>query len=235
VAVRVVGDEYAFVMPDRIKGGTVTMDIANSGREPHEFGLARIDPGKTAADVQKALAKSGENAPKWLHDIGGVPPITPGERLSITRRLTPGTYAFICFLPSPTGKPHYALGMQKAFTVAGDNGARAPRTDGAIVAGRKSISVVGAVRPGRRTYELRNAAESPHGFFILSYAPGKTMRDLDRWAGKSFAGPAPARLVGGIQSIPGGTSVYMTADFETGRTYTVLDDDGPSRTTFTPR
>jgi hypothetical protein len=57
-AVRVEGREYAFVMPDRIKGGVVAMDFSNPGRELHEYSLSRLDPGKTLADVNDVLAKA---------------------------------------------------------------------------------------------------------------------------------------------------------------------------------
>jgi hypothetical protein len=43
----VEGSEYAYVMPDEIDGGVVSMRFRNNGKEPHEFALIRIGGGHT--------------------------------------------------------------------------------------------------------------------------------------------------------------------------------------------
>jgi hypothetical protein len=232
-AVRVVGGEYAFAMPDRVEGGVTTMNFVNAGKEPHEYGLARLGTGKTLADLDKVLAKGGE-PPEWVEDIGGVPPMTPGQRVSITRRLRPGKYIFVCFLSAPKGKLHYQLGMKKQFTVAGDTGARPPRADGIVRARDKSMEVP-TVGPGRRTLELRNAAKEPREFDLVTFEPGRGPRDLDRWAEDGGKGRAPAKLLGAMQSIAPGTSVFLTATFERGRTYYFSDNETNLRGRFTAR
>lgn len=230
-AVRVVGAEYAFVMPDRVKGGMTKMNFVNSGKELHEYGLARLEPGKTLADLDKVLAGGGE-PPEWTDDIGGVPALTPGDRISITRRLRPGTYVFLCFIPGPKGKPHYELGMKKQFTVVGNSGAQAPKTEGVVVASDKKMQVP-TVSAGRRTLELRNAAKEPREFNLLSIDPGKSRSDLGRWFNGGFKGEPPARILGAMQSIAPGTSVFLTANFESGRTYEISDEENKLRSRFT--
>jgi uncharacterized cupredoxin-like copper-binding protein len=43
----------------------------------------------------------------------------PGGSASFTVDLTPGNYAFICFLPdAKDGKPHALHGMTKQFTIS---------------------------------------------------------------------------------------------------------------------
>ncbi len=230
-AVRVVGAEYAFAMPDRVKGGFTSMDFINNGNEVHEYGLGRLESGKTLADLDAVLAKGGE-PPEWVDDIGGVPALTPGDRVSITRRLRPGTYAFVCFFPGPKGKPHYELGMKKQFTVAGDTGAESPKADGVVTASDKRMAVP-TISAGRQTLELRNAAEEPREFNLLTLDPGKTRRDAGRWFNRGFKGEPPLKLLGAMQSIAPRTSVFLTADFEGGRTYEFSDEENKLRARVT--
>lgn len=239
-AVTVDGVDYAFDMPDHVKGGLVSMDFTNSGRELHEYALARLDPGKTLADVNRVLA-SGKEPPGWVEDIGGVPVLTPGARVRITRELRSGTYLFLCFIPSPGGKPHYELGMEKVFEVAGDTGADAPQTDGVIVAGEKSFKVP-PIDAGRQTLELRNDAGEPREFSLAGLRPGRTERDaqqffapLEQGRGFRIEGKPPLELLGAMQSIPPGTSVYLTVDFKPGWLYRIADEENRIEARFTPK
>jgi hypothetical protein len=232
-AVPVVAGEYAIAMPDRIKGGVVTMDFRNSGEEPHEFALGRLERGKTLADLRRTMA-GGEEPPPWIRDLAGVPAMTPGARLSITRRLRPGTYAFLCFVPAPTGQSHFELGMAKQFTVAGDSGRTTPRADGVITAHDERMEVP-QVSAGRRTLELRNAASSPREFDLMTFGRGKTMRDAEKWFRSGFKGEPPLELLGAMQTIPAGTSAFLTTKFERGVTYVVSDPDHELEARFTAR
>ncbi len=88
--VEVRGDEYAYVMPEKIEGGVVTMRFTNTGDELHEYALARLEDGKTSADIEAFLAdpKSLEGGPpEWIEDVGGVPTLSQDEEVSITREL----------------------------------------------------------------------------------------------------------------------------------------------------
>ena len=115
----VQGDEYAFVMPDEAEGGVVRFNVSNTGEELHEYALGRLDEGKTLDDVKEALESGGDDPPEWFVDVGGVPLLSPGEELGLTRELEAGTYVFLCFIPTPQGVPHVELGMLKAFELKG--------------------------------------------------------------------------------------------------------------------
>jgi hypothetical protein len=227
--VSVDGKEYAFVMPDRIDGGFVTMDFTNSGEELHEYGLGRLDEDVTEADLDKALA-SGEE-PKGIEDIGGVPVLTPGADVSISRDLEPGRYVFVCFIPDPKGRPHIALGMKKVFEVEGDADAEPPDVDGVIVANDKSFDVP-PIEAGEQTLELRNSASEPREFGLAGLRPGHTIQEASKFfapleKGRGFKVPAeaPLELLGAMQSIPAGTSVYFTAEFKQGWQYRIADEE----------
>jgi hypothetical protein len=227
--VSVDGKEYAFVMPDKIDGGFVTMDFTNSGEELHEYGLARLDEGVSEADVDKAIA-SGEE-PKGLEDIGGVPVLSPGTEVSVARDLEPGRYVFVCFLPDPKGRPHVALGMKKVFTVEGDQDAEPPDVDGVIEAKQKNFEVP-PIEAGEQTIELRNSASKPREFSLAGLRPGHTIQEASNFVaplekGRGFKVPAdaPLEFLGAMQSIPPGTSVYFTAEFQSGWRYRIADEE----------
>jgi len=229
--ITVMATEYAYDMPDQVDGGVVKMNFVNEGAVPHEFALGRLDEGKTLADLD-AVLKSGKEPPSWAHDVAGVPAMTAGAEISITRDLKPGTYAFLCFIPAERGKTHYDLGMKREFTVEGDSGEEPPEADGVITAGEDSFEVP-EVTAGNQTLELRNEASEPREFNLASLNPGKTRADADAWFRSGFSGEAPLQLLGAMQSIPPDTSVFLTADFEAGRTYVVADEENGIQQEFT--
>ena len=71
----VEGGEYAYVMPDEIDGGVVSMRFRNTGKEPHEFALSRIGEGHTIDETVRDLL-ADEDVP-YATDIGGVPLLSP--------------------------------------------------------------------------------------------------------------------------------------------------------------
>ncbi len=237
--VEVDAADYAYVMPDRIKGGVVSMRFRNTGKELHEFALVRIGEGHTVDDALAALEKSGDDLP-WLTDVAGPPALTPGATITVTRRLEPGTYAFLCYFPNTRGVPHVKLGMARRFTVAGDSGAELPKPDAVITAEPKRFDVP-ELQAGKQTIELRNASGFERGFELSTLNPGRTEADKARWAAKIEStgrlprDPVPVTALGAMQSIPSGTSVYLTLDLEAGRTYHLVEDESGIEADFTPR
>lgn len=224
--VKVSATEFAFDVPAQVEGGFVAMEFSNTGGLLHEFAFGRIDPGKTEADV-KAVIDSGDEPPAWMHDVAGVPTLSPGQTVTVTRDLEPGTYVFMCFFPSPDGTPHAQLGMYEVFQIAGDTGASAPGPDLVISASGDGLSVP-AIPAGPQTVELRNDGPGKHSFFILRSEVEDATADeifeaVDEWFGGGLEGPAPATFLGGMQTIPAGTSVFETITFDPG-TYLVFDD-----------
>jgi hypothetical protein len=102
--------EYGFNLPD-FEAGKFKLELTNIGEEPHLIAIAEVPEGVTAEEgiadesliireVAFAFALPGETAKGKL------------------RELTPGNYAFACFVETPTGVPHFALGMLGEFQVA---------------------------------------------------------------------------------------------------------------------
>ena len=236
--IQVVVNEHGYVMPGVIKGGVVAMRFRNAGKELHEFALARIDKGHTFAQALRAFEQHKE--PAWFHDVAGPGVMTPGAEITITRQLPPGLYVFGDGVPNTKGVPFNKLGGRRGFTIVGDSGAQLPKADAVITAEKKRF-VIPQLRAGVQTIELRNRAGSGRGFSLTTLNPGKTKADVDRWVksiettGKQPKEPAPMTLLGAMQTIPSGTSVYLTVNLEAGRQYRLEDDESGTKAQFTPR
>lgn len=120
-------NDYSFTVTPKIKAGTKTIRVENTGSQPHEFLLVRLDEDKEMKDVidwlgQIIARESGPlpQAPGTF--LNGVGSIDNGAVNYITVDFTPGRYALICPIPDvKDGKPHFAHGMMQQFTVAAES------------------------------------------------------------------------------------------------------------------
>ena len=163
--VDVRGDEYAFVVPTSIEGGWTTLRLQNTGKEAHEFALAKLAGDRTRADVLEVLSDpetQEQGPPDWVSIRAGIPTLEAGETASLTQRLEPGRYALICFLDGPSGKPHFLDGMVSLIDVGDDAGAGSPEAD-ATADARKGSAGAGARgrRADARADERRRTSRTP--------------------------------------------------------------------------
>ena len=97
--------------------GRNTVRFTNRANQVHEAFIAKLAPDKRAADLLGWMQKQDGPAPAI--PMGGITGIEPGRSITIIQDLTPGTYAFYCFVPdAKDGREHIAHGMMKEFTVA---------------------------------------------------------------------------------------------------------------------
>lgn len=109
--------DYSFTLDRELRAGPQTILVRTEAEQPHEVALFRMAPGKTVADLLAWI--EAREGPPPAEPIGGVAGLSRGEENRITVDLTPGEYAFICFLPDRgDGAPHFVHGMQRQFTVA---------------------------------------------------------------------------------------------------------------------
>ncbi len=221
--VTVEAGDYAYVMPGEIEGGVVSMRFRNTGNEPHEFAFGKIRGGHSIDELIRDLFANEGSVP-YAEDLGGVPLLSPGAEVTITRTLAPGTYGFLCFVPNAAGKLHLHLGMKRQFRVVGNSDAELPEPDAVITATETGFNMP-PIEAGRRTIELRNESGKDREWNLTVYAPGKTSKDVEAWANDGLKGDPPATFYGAMQSIPSGASVFLTIELESGKTYTLEDLD----------
>jgi uncharacterized cupredoxin-like copper-binding protein len=109
--------DYKFDVQGTLNAGKHTVKVQDSGPQPHEIEVVRLAPGKTLNDLA-AWMKNPQGPPPG-NALGGVSAILPGMTTYFTVDLTPGDYAFLCFIPdAKDGKPHLEHGMVKQFKVS---------------------------------------------------------------------------------------------------------------------
>ncbi|MDX6554569.1 MAG: hypothetical protein QOD86_764 [Miltoncostaeaceae bacterium] len=240
--VAVTVTDAAITMPGRVAGGMTAMRFANAGTRIHEFAMGRADAGHGVDEVRAAVRRIGRGGrpPAWLHDVGGPGNLTAGAAVTVSRVLRPGVYVVFDAVPDGRGVPGVARGLSRVFRVAGDSGAPPPHAD-VVITARADAFDIPALHAGIVTLELRVAAGAPRGFRLTSLRRGSTPGEADRWAagieqsGRLPAGPSPITMLGAMQTIPDGVSVWVTVALQAGRTYGLGDDESGVETRFTPR
>lgn len=232
--VRVEATDSAYEMPDQIEGGLATMEFVNAGEHVHEWALGRLNEGRLVAHLRAELTTNGIESLDSIEDVGGVPAMTPGATLRLTRDLEPGRYAFFCSMPASSRLAYFQVGMVRGFEVAGTSDSQPPDVDGTITVREESIEVP-AIEAGTRTLKLENTANDVRELKLLSLVPGKRAADLEAWFGNRFAGEPPADMLGVLGKLAAGETVYATVEFESGRTYHLFDQPHRVSTRFDVR
>lgn len=114
--ISVMMTDYAWQVTPEITAGKHIIKLENNATQSHEMLIAKLEPGKTVADLAK-----------WVHTMKGPPPATPlggtsgqskGDVVYVPIDLAPGEYGLMCFMPdAKDGKMHAEHGMMKQFTV----------------------------------------------------------------------------------------------------------------------
>lgn len=99
VVVRLV--DYRIIPSHPITAGTHVVRFENAGREPHEIIIMRVGKGPAESRL-----------------VGGTGMLAPHHSVISTISFAPGPHEWYCFLSSPGGKDHTALGMDQRFSVA---------------------------------------------------------------------------------------------------------------------
>ncbi len=216
--VTVLASDYAFGALETIPAGVTTLRMVNTGREPHQAGLIRVDSGKTIADLKAAMSAPGA-PPAWAVFVGGANLVAPGDTSNATQWLTPGRYVFICFIPSPDGKPHFAKGMMRPFVVTGSapSAVSEPAADNRIVLNDYGFQLARPVTAGPHVFRVENAGPQLHEVMVLVLAPGKPSADLLAWERGGMKGPPPARPIGGIVGLTPGEHATVTLTLAPGQ------------------
>lgn len=108
--------DYDFTFSKPLTPGKHVLAVKNTGKQPHEFFMAKLNAGKSPEDMAKFAEKP--NGPPPGLPMGGITDIVPGDVVYLQIDVPAGDYAFICFDPdAKDGKPHFMHGMIKRVTV----------------------------------------------------------------------------------------------------------------------
>ena len=82
-------------LPSTLKAGNVQIELTNTGKEPHDVQIVRIDGIHSLADVIKVIgSQDGAPTPSWVHGDGGIGAVAPGGVGRATVNLGPGSTTF---------------------------------------------------------------------------------------------------------------------------------------------
>ena len=215
--VTVTANDFSFDAPGKVPAGTVTMRLVNKGKELHHAQMIRVDAGKTVEDIAKALKNPGP-PPSWVKWVGGPNAVLPGKETHATSVLTPGLYAYLCFIPSPDRVPHFSKGMVLPFEVTPRPSATAslPAPDAKIRMLDYDFELSQPLTAGKRTILVENAGPQLHELALLKLAPGKSVADFAAWDAGGMKGPPPAEPIGGVVALDKGASATFTVELTPG-------------------
>jgi hypothetical protein len=109
--------DFHFDVSRPITSGTHTIQVMNSGNQPHEAIVVKLEPGATVKDFLAAF-EPGASGPPPGRPMGGIVGLDRGREGYFTTTFEPGHYAVLCFFPDQaTGREHFTQGMISEFTV----------------------------------------------------------------------------------------------------------------------
>lgn len=113
VVIRLI--DYAFILSTPLTVGRQAIRVENTGVEPHELALLKLDAGKTMADLQGYLEHA--QGPPPASRVGGVTALAPTLDAYHEVDLTPGDYVLACFVSAADGRSHIAHGKIQPIRV----------------------------------------------------------------------------------------------------------------------
>jgi len=248
-AVETNPQDFAFLAPPEIPSGWITLRMKNEGEQPHFLLLRRLPDGVTfgefTAEVSRpfddlyAEYRAGEKSrtemleelggalPAWFasaQSMGGVGLTAPGRTAQTTVLLEPGEYVMECYVVSPEGRFHGALGMLRPLIVTSESsGASAPEADVVITLSNYELVAEGELTRGEHTVrvDVRDQAEGlvGHDVHLARLDEGTRVEDVVAWMDwvDAFQSPAPVEFLGGAEEVPPGHTTYFTVNLEPGR------------------
>ena len=212
-------EEYVFTGPEQMEAGWQTVRLVNRGRDVHQIQFLGLPAGKTAEDVQQALAGRMPSLPNWLRRYGGVNSVAPGNQASVAIKLDPGTYVLLCGIPDATGRPHAMRGMVRPLRVveAGSSAAVPPSRDTTVSLNDFFFSLSKPLTSGARVLHVKNDGKQAHELVLIRLVNGASTQEfIADYRPGGAANPAGMEA-GGMTGIDPGREAYVHLNVEPGR------------------
>ena len=250
-SVDIIAQDFRFQVPDTLPSGWVTIRFHNNGKQTHFFMFNKLPDGRTYQDylnevappfgnVWTALRDSGINKqeattrlinslPQWSADIqtiGGSGLIAPGETSNIALKLVPGNYEMECYVKSPEGVFHGALGMISHVIVSEDStNLKPPDADIHLTLINHTIDYEGNISAGKHIVAVHFKDKTPFGMgddvHLVRLDETTDIDKVVEWMNwmnlHGLEAPAPAVFLGGVQEMPRGSTEYFAINLKPGR------------------
>jgi len=224
--------EYSFQTMGSIPGGVTTIRLQNTGKEPHNAQLARLNDGVTAdqliAALKSDLANNGNTAVALVTPAGGPNAVVGGGTVEVIQDLKASQYMALSTVVNAPGMSDAARGMVLPLTVTAPGPAVAlPLVSDTITLANDDFNLP-PLTTGRKLYQVVNAGAQPADFQIIGIATGKTLDDVKQYLAGSPAAtaagtpgatpsmPAPMAAASGPIPVTGGAGIATLAPGESG-------------------
>jgi hypothetical protein len=110
--------DYEYELPDDFTGqGTYVLD--QQGPQAHEMAVYRVNDGSAFSDVEAFFQTAEPAGPPPMTPAGGLGTLQVNGEATVTLDLSPGTYAFLCFVPDVSDSaPHFVHGMLQEVEIS---------------------------------------------------------------------------------------------------------------------
>lgn len=219
--VHIIAKDYSFDAPDQIPAGLTTLHLMDQGKEPHQAALIKLTEGKTYVDFMAAFRAMKPNTPPptWVVFAGGPNAAAPGGTSEVTQTLEAGNYVLVCFIPAADGISHIMKGMSRELVVTSSTATPAPEPTptSSMTLSDYKFDLSSPLKSGQNIVRVENTADQPHEVAVFKLAPGKTMKDFEKWLPVSDKDPnLPAIPVGGVVGLSKGGHAFFTVNLDAG-------------------
>lgn len=246
------GDRHRFVLSrDTVPQGWTTLRFANASSVDHFALLSRLPEGHGIEDYRDQVTRVAqnmldqmllqrsptfENAPRelptWYSDVevmGGPGLTSPGHVSETILRLRPGTYVLECYVKTPDGYFHHAVGMLAPLVVSqAEAGTSEPAPNLEVTLTNTGIEAEDTVAAGEQTVAVHFAEQqqypnlSQNDVHLARVGEDTSLESLSSWLDAMapeglVSPPGPATFLGGVQEMQAGTTAYLVVDLEPGR------------------
>jgi len=220
--------DFAYTAPKTITAGQTTFRLINDGKEAHHITLIKLAPGKTLADLEKALKGPPGPPPAWITLYGGPNAAIPGATIEATIDMDAGNYVLACFIPSPgETMPHMMKGMVAQLTVVPAGGVAqagaaasatgpTPVPDMHLELKDYGFVLSKPITAGKHTIHIMNNGPQDHEAVFVRLAPGKHVSDFSTWIETGMKGPPPAMMIQGMATMGKGRTAIFSENFTPG-------------------
>ena len=223
--------EYAFLAPEQVPGGAVTVRLVNRGRSGHQAIFLRLDDSSSLVRVMRSLVADTAHT-TGVRGVGGIENANPGDSSETILVLRPGRYVIVCAY-NGDGHAHVSMGMIRPLTVTAEAmnaNSRLPVTPVTVRLTDYHIALSGPLHAGRQLVRVENDGSQRHHLSIMRFVGSTSLEELDKWDGKSK--PAPIETVsGGTTVLDAGQASVVALELRPGRYLLecVLSNDAKSK------
>ncbi len=209
------GKAATFTAPDSAEAGLAEITVENQADKTGDLQLIRVEGDRSPEEVVAGLGKAmkGQAFPEWFFAAGGTGPVEPGQSVTVTQVLEPGTYYAFDTEGGGPPSPEDAVSVE----VSGEGSDEEIEADATISAVDYGFEGEG-LTAGRTEVLFENTGAQPHHVVYAPLSGDATAEDVERFF-KNEKGKPPfdEKATRNTAVIEGGETQLLDLDLKKGR------------------